>query len=121
MVFGWYSAEVSVALPLTASAIENGKATSFGIGSNSVDGLVPDGVETVAVVLDNGTPMTATVSNNFFLIPAAKPRAGVHTLTTRWYAADGSLIKTASQTFRIVEELVATFKLILRRRHPGAP
>jgi hypothetical protein len=64
---------------------------------------VPDGVATVAVVLDNGTPMTAPVSNNFFLVAGENLKSGAHKLTQRWYAADGSLIKTTSHK---IERLV---------------
>ncbi|MFI4992086.1 MAG: c-type cytochrome [Solirubrobacterales bacterium] len=85
------------AIPYTAQAIEAGRALLAIPGqSNStttISGVVPDGVASVTITAANGATATAPVTNNLFL--AELPASELKPLTVKWYAAGGSLIKTA--------------------------
>lgn len=85
------------AIPYTAQAIEAGRALLAIPGqSNStttISGVVPDGVASVTITTTNGATATATATNNLFL--AELPASELKSLTVKWYAAGGSLIKTA--------------------------
>lgn len=85
------------AIPYTAHAIEAGRALlAIPGGSNStatISGVVPDGVASVTITATNGAIATAPVTNNLFL--AELPASELKSLTVKWYASGGSLIKTA--------------------------
>jgi hypothetical protein len=85
------------AIPYTAQAIEAGRALlTIPGGSNStatISGVVPDGVASVTITATDGATATTSVTNNLFL--AELPANELKPLTVEWYAADGSLTKTA--------------------------
>lgn len=88
--------EESAATVYTAQATEDGEtllaATDPSNATLAIAGVVPDGVASVTITGANGKTAKGTVTNNLFL---ARPPAGeLKSLTVRWYAADGSLIKT---------------------------
>ncbi len=93
-------------LPFTAARIKSGDASVLaapapGSKTATTYGLVPDGVASVSVTLNEGAPTSASVANNFSLAvlpPPAPPANGEFTVTQQWYAADGSLLKTVKQT-----------------------
>lgn len=86
----------SAAAVYTAQAIEDGEtllaATDPSNSTLAIAGVVPDGVASVAITAANGKTATGLVTNNLLL--ARPPAGGLRSLTVRWYAADGSLIKT---------------------------
>jgi hypothetical protein len=85
------------AIPYTAQAIEDGRALlAIPGGSNStatISGVMPDGVASVTITATDGATATASVTNNLFI--AELPASELKPLTVKWYAAGGSLIKTA--------------------------
>ncbi len=85
------------AIPYTAQAIEAGRALlAITGGSNStatISGVVPDGVASVTITATDGATATTSVTNNLFLTEL--PASELKPLTVKWYAADGSLTKTA--------------------------
>lgn len=63
----------------------------------AIAGIVPDGVASVTMTAANGATATAPVTNNLFL---TRPPAGtLKTLTVRWYAPDGTPIKTIDNAY----------------------
>lgn len=86
----------AAAMPYTAQAIEKGNillaVTDPSNSTLAVADVVPDGVASVTITAASGKTMTAPVANNLLL--ALPPAGGLKSLTIRWYAADGSLIKT---------------------------
>lgn len=97
-----FSGEAEAAgMPYTAAAIQAG-STLLAVPNPSnailaIAGIVPDGVASVTITAANGATATAPVTNNLFL---ARPPAGtLKTLTVRWYAPDGALIKTINNAY----------------------
>ena len=88
--------EESAATVYTAQAIEDGEtllaATDPSNSTLAIASVVPDGVASVTITAANGKTATGTVTNNLLL--ARPPANGLKWQTVRWYAADGSLIKT---------------------------
>jgi mono/diheme cytochrome c family protein len=85
------------AIPYTTQAIEADRALLAIPGaSNStaiLSGVVPDGIASVTITATDGATATAPVTNNLFL--AELPASELKSLTVKWYASGGSLIKTA--------------------------
>jgi Cytochrome C oxidase, cbb3-type, subunit III len=89
--------EKAGAIPYTTQAIQDGRALLAIPGQSDstaiVSDVVPDGVASVTITAANGATATAPVTNNLFL--AELPASELKALTVNWYAADGSLTKTA--------------------------
>jgi len=90
----------AAAIPYTAQAIQAGD-TLLAIPNQSdspvtIAGVMPDGVASVTITAANGSTETARVTNNLFL--ASPPQGGLSSLTVRWYAPDGSLVKTIQRS-----------------------
>ncbi len=110
-----YSVNESGGIPYTASAIQAGMANDFASGrpgpTTAFYGLLPDGVASVTVRVEGGSPTTVPVANNFFLTQIPAPHANQpYTITQQWYAADGTLIKTVSRT-TVVKEVSSVLKI----------
>jgi mono/diheme cytochrome c family protein len=97
-----FSSEAQAAtMPYTAAAIQAGR-TLLAVPNPSnailaIAGMVPDGVASVTITAANGATATVPVTNNLFL---ARPPAGaLKALAVRWYAPDGSLIKTINDAY----------------------
>ena len=90
----------AAAIPYSAQAIQAGNVLvaipNQSDSPVSIAGVVPDGVASVTITAANGASETAQVTNNLFL--ASPPQGGLNSLTVRWYASDGSLVKTIQTT-----------------------
>jgi hypothetical protein len=85
----------AAAFPYTVETIKNGNTllavTDPSNSTLAIADVVPDGIASVTITAASGKTTPAPVTNNLFLAP---PPGRLKSLTIRWYAADGSLIKT---------------------------
>jgi hypothetical protein len=94
-----YSRASSGSFPATPAMIEDGRATwiipaLFG-GSWRLVGVVPDGVASIAVTVGAHPATQTLVTGNFVDAVVPEPH-GSDTITQRWYAADGTVVRTVT-------------------------
>lgn len=108
-----YSSHETGGIAFTASQIQAGTASEAALGrsgstTTAFYGLVPDGVASVTVTAKGAPPTTVPAANNFFLTQVSAPRVNQpDIITEKWYATDGTLIKTVSRR-TVLHELTAS-------------
>ena len=95
-----------IGVPFTVGQIEAGEAhiifpRLFG-GEEPMYGLVPDGVASVVVTLD-GRSASGSVQNNLFIAHIPRAKKSKNTIVQRWYSPTGTLVKTITETYVVLE------------------
>ena len=120
VVVAFVTHELSIGVPVSAKELALGETHVIGLPALSTgetfDGLVPDGVASVAITLD-GVTTTALVQSNFYVAHVAQLHAGNHPYTVQWLSATGELLKTSTSSVTILE---TTFSVPLGHRRGGS-